>query len=61
VVVRLSGKQEMQGVIPFVPFCCHSITLLLSHNTIVYFPDPNSVYLHVLEKEKVKQLFTHEK
>ncbi len=40
VVVRLPGKQEMQGSIPceedypFVPFCCHSITLLLSHNRI---------------------------
>jgi hypothetical protein len=37
-VVRLSGKQEMQASIPcerdhpFVLFCCHSVTLLLSHN-----------------------------
>ncbi len=38
VVVRLPGKQEMQGSIPcegdypFVPFCCHSIPLLERKN-----------------------------
>jgi hypothetical protein len=32
VVVCLPSKQEMQGSIPFVPFCCHSITLVLSYN-----------------------------
>ncbi len=38
VAVHLPGKQERQGSIPcegdysFVQFCCHSITLLLSHN-----------------------------
>jgi hypothetical protein len=42
VVVRLSGKQEMQGSIlcegdyPFLPFCCHSIVLLSSHNKLYY-------------------------
>ncbi len=38
VIVRLPGNQEMPRSIsserdyPFVPFCCHFITLLLSHN-----------------------------
>ncbi len=30
----MPGKQEMQGSIPFVPFCCHSMTLLLSYKKL---------------------------
>ncbi len=36
VVVRLRGKQEMQGSMPCEEdFCCHSITLLFSHNELL--------------------------